>query len=247
MMILMLFLLAGCGEAGQADDSAIQADAPHTFAGYPVVYLTADVSAQGLLSVYEALDPAKDGTVGIKFSEALSDCFSWTYLTEKLMQATDASVIETNGFETDLSGYDSTVILSHIEPHDTVGFYGTIAHMASISMQPEEREHLTDDPNGMMQYFAEQGKAGAESLSGPILYIAVLDQWSVGEPTYGGNIVASYDPVSLDQACVDLINMTEECQSLAAHIAVCKGIYTLVNAEQIGWGSRTYAFLPIDP
>lgn len=245
LAVSVFLLLTGCGENTQDDDSAIQTDAPHTFASYPVVYLTADISAQGLLSAYEALEPAKNGTVGIKLSETLSEGFSWQDLTAELIQATDASIIG-GRYETDFSSYDSTIILTHFESHDTVGFYGTTAHMASVSAQQEDLEHFTADPNGMMQYLAEQGKAAAESVNGPILYIAVLDQWSVGESAYSGNIVASYDPVSLDQACVDLINMTEECQSLAAHIAVCKGIYTLVNAEQMGWGSRTYAFLSID-
>ncbi|MCI8913694.1 MAG: hypothetical protein HFF38_06145 [Lawsonibacter sp.] len=246
LTVSVFLLLAGCGENAQNDDSAIQTDAPHTFAGYPVVYLTADISAQGLLSAYEALEPAENGTVGIKLSETLSDGFSWQDLTVELVQAANASIIENNGPETELSGYENIVVLTHLEPHDTVGFYGTTAHMASISTQQEDLDRFASDPDGMLQYLAEQGKAAAESVSGPILYIAVLDQWSVGDPAYGGNILASYDPVSLDQACVDLINMTEECQSLAAHIAVCKGIYTLVNAEQMGWGSRTYAFLSID-
>lgn len=242
----MFLLLIGCGKNAQDDDSAIQTDAPHTFAGYPVVYLTADVSAQGLLSAYEALEPAENGTVGVKLSETLSDSFSWPDLITDLIQATDASIIENSGPETELSGYDSTVILTHFEPHSTVGFYGTTAHMASVSTQQEDLDRFTNDPDRMMQYLAEQGKEAMESVNVPILYIAVLDQWSIGEAAYSGNIVASYDPISLDQACVDLINMTEECQSLAAHIAVCKGIYTLVNAEQMGWGSRTYAFLSID-
>lgn len=249
IMLLAVFLfshLTGCGENVQGDDSAIQTDAPHTFSGYPVVYVTSDVSAQGLLSVYEALEPPEDGTVGIKLSETLSDGFTWTDLTAELIQTAGASIIEGGGPETDLSGYDSTVILSHFEPDDRVGFYGTAAHMASISTQQEEWPRFTDDPDGMMRYLAEQGKAAADSLNDPVLYIAVLDQWSIGDSAYGGNIVATYDPVSLDQACVDLVNMTEECQSLAAHIAACNGIYTLVDAEQMGWGSRTYALLNID-
>lgn len=246
LAIPMFFLLVSCGNRSQQDDPAVQPDAPHTFSGYPVVYLTSDVSAQGLLSVYEALEPTEDGMVGIKLSETLSDGFTWTDLTAELIQAADASIIENGGPETDLSGYDSTVILSHFEPDNIVGFYGTVAHMASISTRQEEWQRFTDDPDGMMKYLAEQGKAAAESLNDAVLYIAVLDQWSIGDSAYGGNIVAAYDPVSLDQACVDLVNMTEECQSLAAHIAICKGIYTLVDAEQMGWGSRTYALLNID-
>lgn len=246
LAIPMFFLLVSCGNRSQQDDPAVQPDAPHTFAGYPVVYLTADVSAQGLLTAYEALEPADEGTVGIKLSETSLDKFSWSDLTTELTQTTEASIIENRGAETEFSGYENTIVLTHFEPHQEVGFYGTTAHMASVSIQQEDLERFTDDPDRMMQYLAGEGKAVAESLNGPVLYIAVLDQWSINDSAYGGNIVASYDPISLDQACVDLVNMTEECQSLATHIAACKGIYTLVDAEQMGWGSRTYALLNID-
>lgn len=242
LAVSMVLLLAGCGRAAQSDDSTIQTDAPHTFAGYPVVYLTADVSAQGLLSAYEALEPPEDGTIGIKLSETLPDGFSWSDLTKRLVQMSEAFLIESSG--TDISGYDSALVLTHFEPHDAVGFYGTAAHMASVSTRRKDLE--TNEPGKVMERLAEQGKAAAESLNGPILYIAVLDQWSIGNPAYGGAIAASYDPVSLDQACVDLVNMTVECQSLAAQIADCNGIDTLIHAEQMGWGSRTYAFLSID-
>lgn len=244
LAVYMVLLLAGCGGSAQSDDSTIQADAPHTFAGYPVVYLTVDVSAQGLLSAYEALEPLEDGTIGIKLSETPPDGFSWLDLTEELVQTSGAFLIENSG--TEVSGYDSTLVLTHFESHDAVGFYGTIAHMASVSIRREDLKILEDnEPDKLMERLAEQGKAAAESLAGPILYIAVLDQWSIGNPAYGGAIVASYDPVSLDQACVDLVNMTEECQSLATQIADCNGIDTLIHAEQMGWGSRTYAFLSI--
>lgn len=246
LAVSMFFLLAGCGKNVQGSDSAIQTGDPHTFAGYPVVYLTADVSARGLLSAYESLEPEEDGTVGIKLSGTLPDSFSWSDLAAELIQTTGASIIESEEAETGLSDYDSTIILTHFEPHDMIGFFGTVAHMASASIQQKDLERFADDPDGMMQYLAEQGKAGAESLNGSILYIAVIDQWSIGDSSYGGAIVASYDPVSLDQACVDLVNMTEECYLLAAHIAACSGVNTLVEAAQIGWGSRTYAFLSID-
>lgn len=246
LAVSVFLLLAGCGESARGGDPVMRTDAPHTFAGYPVVYLTADVSAGGLLSAYEALEPPEGGRIGIKLSETLANGFSWPDLTADLIQTAGASIIESGGPETDFSGYDSTVILTHFEPDDAVGFYGTAAHMASVFARRENLKRAAGDPGGMMRYLAEQGKAASESLSGPVLYIALLDRWSVGDPAYGGSIAASYDPVSLDQACVDLVNMTEECQSLAAQIAACGGVDTLTEAERTGWGSRTYAFLSID-
>lgn len=242
----LLMLLSGCGKGNSVPPESIPTDAPHTFVGYPVVYLTSDVSAQGLLSVYEALEPSAGGKIGIKLSETAESNFAWADLTEELIQTTGASTIENDGAETELTDYDSTIFLTHFEPHNMAGFCGTVAHLASISGQQDDSGDLTDDAEMLMKHLAEQGNTVAESLNDPVLYIAVLDHWSIGDSSYKGNIVSSYDPVSLDQACVDLVNMTEECQSLAAHIAASNGIYTLVNAEQMGWGSRTYAFLSID-
>ena len=56
----------------------------------------------------------------------------------------------------------------------------------------------------------------------------------------------SYDPVALDQACVDFVYMVREGAPFAAHIAAQHGIYTLDYAEKIGLGSRTYALSMID-
>ena len=97
-----------------------------------------------------------------------------------------------------------------------------------------------------MKSLAEHGNAAAETLKGQVLYIAVLDQFSIGDTANDIAILSSYDPVSLDQACVDLVNMTDECHRLALHIADCNGLSTLIQAEQMGLGSRTYAFLSID-
>ena len=65
----LLMLLSGCEKDNSVPPKSISTDAPHTFAGYPVVYLTSDVSAQGLLSVYEALEPSAGGKIGIKLLE----------------------------------------------------------------------------------------------------------------------------------------------------------------------------------
>lgn len=246
LVVLLLMLLPSCGKDNSVRSESIQTDAPHTFAGYPVVYFTSDVSTRGLLSVYEALDPPTDGAIGLKLSETADSDFAWMDLTEELIQATGASIIENDGTETELADYDNTIFLTHFEPHSMVGFCGTVAHLASISGQQDSFEDFTDDGEMLMKHLAEQGNTAAKNLNDPVLYIAVLDHWSIGNSSYKGRIVASYDPVSLDQACVDLVNMTEECQSLAAHIAASNGIYTLVNAEQMGLGSRTYAFLSID-
>lgn len=59
-------------------------------------------------------------------------------------------------------------------------------------------------------------------------------------------ILASYDPVALDQACVDLVYAAEDSQSLISRMESRNGLHTLKHAEKIGLGSRTYQLVNID-
>ena len=110
------------------------------------------------------------------------------------------------------------------------------------------------DRQHQLEALAEAGKRSIESLSGHILYINVMDRLSIesggyslpDSNTYNIGILSSYDPVALDQACVDFVYMVREGAPFAAHIAAQHGIYTLDYAEKIGLGSRTYALSMID-
>lgn len=59
-------------------------------------------------------------------------------------------------------------------------------------------------------------------------------------------ILASADPVALDEACVDLIYAAEDGASVVERIESRNGIHTLEHAEEIGLGSRTYYLEMID-
>ena len=59
-------------------------------------------------------------------------------------------------------------------------------------------------------------------------------------------ILASTDPVALDQACIDLVYAAEDGQSLINRIESRNGLHTLEHAEEIGLGSRTYELVSID-
>ena len=92
-------------------------------------------------------------------------------------------------------------------------------------------------------------------LDGHILYINVMNRLSVdcdcdsnpAEPDmHDIGILASYDPVALDQACVDLVYNAEDGASLIERIESRNGLLTLEHAEEIGLGSREYSLVSID-
>ena len=64
-------------------------------------------------------------------------------------------------------------------------------------------------------------------------------------------ILASTDPVALDQACIDIINHQEvtaknDPTDLLNRIDKQHGIHTIEHAAKLGLGSRQYTLISID-
>ena len=163
------------------------------------------------------------------------------------------------------SDYDYYVILSHFKGHAMAGFGGAIKNISIGLASAEGKNHIhtagkggsmwsaSQDP--FLESMAEAGKSVADALNGNILYINVMNRLSVdcdcdtspAEPDmHDIGILASYDPVALDQACVDLVYAAADGQSLVNRIESRNGIHTLEQAEKIGLGSRIYTLVNLD-
>ena len=59
-------------------------------------------------------------------------------------------------------------------------------------------------------------------------------------------ILASYDPVALDQACIDLVYAAGDGGSLVERIESRNGLHALEHAAAISLGSREYNLVSID-
>ena len=101
----------------------------------------------------------------------------------------------------------------------------------------------------------EAGKSVADTMGEHIVYINVMNRLSVdcdcsGRPAepdiHDIGILASTDPVALDQACIDLVYSAEGNASLVNRIESRNGLHTLEHAEEIGLGSRSYELVSID-
>ncbi len=111
------------------------------------------------------------------------------------------------------------------------------------------------DQDAFLESMAEAGKSVSDYLGDQIVYINVMNRLSVdcdcdGNPAepdmHDIGILASIDPVALDQACIDLVYSAEDGQSLVNRIECRNGLHTLEHAEQIGLGSRSYELVSID-
>lgn len=176
--------------------------------------------------------------------------------------------LENNLVGSHFADYDSYIILSHFKGHAMAGFGGAIKNI-SIGLGSKEGKCLIHtagqshtspwggDQTGFTESMAEAGKSVSDYLGNGdyIVYISVLNNISIdcdcdGNPAepdiHDIGIVASLDPVALDQACIDLAFAAEGSEALQARVNDRNGLHTLEYAEEIGLGTRSYELVNID-
>ena len=187
---------------------------------------------------------------------------------------TDTKHLKYNIVGSHLANYDFMINLAHFKGHAMGGFGGVLKNqsigVASSSgkiyihtggksqsnwtsvEQDDFLESMAASAQSVHNYFKQPGKN--------IIYINVMNNMSVdcdcdGNPSAPClrdiGILASTDPVALDQACLDLVfNHTnsngDDAKPLVDRINKKHGIHTVEHAEKIGLGSRKYKLISID-
>ncbi len=165
------------------------------------------------------------------------------------------------------ANYDSYLVLSHFKGHGMAGFGGALKNI-SIGFASSSGKSLIHTggsevtgfgwgypANVFLESVAEAAKAVSDHMGENILYINVMNRLSIAcdceanpdEPDMADiGILASTDPVALDQACVDLVYAAADGASLVRRIEERQGIIQLEHAAAIGVGSRAYRLVSID-
>ena len=163
--------------------------------------------------------------------------------------------------------YDSYLVLSHFKGHAMAGFGGAIKNI-SIGLGSAEGKCLIHtggksntspwggDQTAFTESMAEAGKSVSDYLGGGerIVYINVMNRISIDCDCDGNShepdihdigILASADPVALDQACIDIVGQAQGNEGLMNRIQRQNGIHTLEHAQDIGLGSRSYQLIDL--
>lgn len=162
--------------------------------------------------------------------------------------------------------YDGFLVLSHFKGHAMAGFGGAIKNI-SIGIGSAEGKCLIHtagqshtnpwggDQDDFLESMAEAGKSVVDSLNGNILFINVMNRLSIdcdcdGNPSepdiHDIGILASTDPLALDQACVDLIYQAEGNEAFVNRMESRNAEHVLEYGEEIGLGSHSYTLVSID-
>lgn len=173
-----------------------------------------------------------------------------------------------------LAHYDWMINLAHFKGH-TMGGYGGVLKNASIgvastagkayihshgvSSVPEVAWKNTQPQDAFLESMAAAAQAVHNYMGGKVIYINVMNNMSVdcdcdGHPKkpelQDMGILASLDPVALDQACVDKVfnykgKAGDDNKPLIERITSRHGTHTIDHAEKIGLGSKKYKIIEI--
>ena len=173
---------------------------------------------------------------------------------------------------THFKNYGSYLVLSHFKGHQMAGFGGAIKNLSIGFGSGTDVEHsgkiyihsagqatkgwVTAEQTAFLESMAEAAKGVCMAMNGGknIAFINVLNRLSVdcdcnGNPTepdmHDIGIVASLDPLAIDQASIDMVYAATDSKSLKERIESRQGLHTLDYAEEIKLGNRNYRLVEI--
>lgn len=164
------------------------------------------------------------------------------------------------------ANYDSFLVLSHFKGHAMAGFGGAIKNISIGFGSAKGKGWIHSggtsftniwggEQDAFLEAMADAAKAVDSTMGDNIVYISVLNRLSVdcdcdGNPEepdmHDIGILASTDPLAIDQAAIDLVYAMPDSGSLIERIESRNGLYTLDAAEAIGLGSRAYNLVVIE-
>ncbi len=166
-----------------------------------------------------------------------------------------------------LTRYDSLLVLSHFKGHPMGGFGGALKNISigiasshgkvHIHGAGDEQKFWDADHDSFLEAMADAAWAIHDRFKGKVAYLNVMRNMSVdcdccavaADPKIGDiGILASLDPVALDQACLDLVYRSDDPGKgdLIQRIESLNGVHTVEAAAELGIGSREYELVELD-
>lgn len=190
---------------------------------------------------------------------------------EMTLECPNGITIKKNIVGEKMKNYDSMLVLSHFKGHPMGGFGGSLKNI-SIGLASSEgksyihtggKEHasfeelMSADQNAFLTSMADAASTITEYYKDKIAYVNAMvnmsvdcDCCSVAEDPCMKDVglLASLDPVAIDQACVDLVYSSADPgkDKLIERIESRNGLLILESAFKLGIGSREYELINID-
>ena len=183
----------------------------------------------------------------------------------------NGKILKKNYVGKDLANYDSLLVLSHFRGHAMGGFGGalkqlsigcassagkTLIHTAGVTNDQTKLFANLPEQDRFLEAMADAAASVVDYFKGNAVFVNVMKNISVDCDCDGNasapcmkdvGILASADPVAVDQACLDLVyNSTDPGKDkLIARIESLHGVHTVEAAADLGVGTREYELIEL--
>ena len=187
---------------------------------------------------------------------------------DDILEIPNGKVIKKNYVGKNMKNYDSMLVLSHFKGHPMGGYGGAIKQLSIGCASSQGKAYIHGagsleniwgtEQNLFLEAMADAAGTVVDFFKGKIVYINVMKNLSVDcdccevaeDPCMKDiGILASTDPVAVDQACIDLVYAATDDpgqKHFLKRVESRNGVHTIESAAEQGYGSRDYELINID-
>ena len=190
---------------------------------------------------------------------------------DKVLEIENGKILKENYVGKDIEKYDSMLVLSHFKGHPMGGYGGALKqlsigvassegkswiHSAGKSKDQTKIWDSLPEQNQFLEAMADAASSVHKYFNGKIVYINVMKNLSVDcdccavaeDPCMQDvGILASLDPIAIDQACIDLVYHSDDPgkNHFIERVERQNGIHTIEAAAELGFGTREYELIKV--
>lgn len=178
----------------------------------------------------------------------------------------DGKKIKKNFVGKGITNYDSMLVLSHFKGHPMGGYGGAIKQLSIGVASSYGKQYIhgvgvpedfwNSDHDSFLEAIADAASSVVNYFKGNLAYINVMKNMSVDcdccavaeDPCMKDiGMLASLDPVAIDQACLDLVYASDDAgrDHLIERIESRNGVHTIEAAAELGYGRREYELITL--
>lgn len=188
---------------------------------------------------------------------------------DKVLEIPNGKRLKVNYVGKNIENYDSMLVLSHFKGHPMGGYGGALKQLSIGVASGRGKNYIhcvgkfgsfddmfKVDQKEFLESMADAAESVVDYFKGNIVYINVMcnmsvdcDCCSVAEDPCMKDIgvLASLDPIAIDQACIDLVEKSNDPgkEHFMERVNSRNGIHTIEAATDLGFGTREYELIEL--
>ena len=191
---------------------------------------------------------------------------------DKVLPVENGKVLKENFVGKDIEKYDSMLVLSHFKGHPMGGYGGALKqlsigcassegkawiHSAGQSKDQYSIWNNLPEQNKFLESMADSAGTVVKYFGDKIAFINIMANMSVDcdccavaeDPCMKDiGILASTDPIAIDQACIDLVKQSNDPgkEHFLERVNSRNGTHTIDSAAKLGFGTKEYELINVE-